>query len=104
MREASRGEGFAAEPLHEALVVREPAAEDLHGDRPLEHAVGAQVDLGHPTAAEEPPHLVAACEDLPFGRHRPFRLRERSMRPAQAAPTGLVHSHSIVPGGFDVTS
>jgi hypothetical protein len=112
VRDPRGGEGLPAEALDEARVLRQPAAQDLQGDRPVEDPVGRAVDLGHAAASEELADRVAVGEHAAFERHPRLRLREAPLRPPQAdgpyAATwkdpGLDHSHSIVPGGFEVTS
>ena len=56
------GLGLAAEPLVELRVPRQVGAQHLDGDGAAEAGVVADVDLGHPAAAEQLAHLVASAE------------------------------------------
>ena len=61
--EAGRRLGLSPEPGLEHRVAGEVGAQQLDGDHPTEPGVPAEVDLGHATAPEEVPHLVAVAQD-----------------------------------------
>ena len=54
--------------------------------------------------AEEPAQLVPPPEDPPLGSHAPQATGRSDKRRSRGLSRGRRHSHSIVPGGFDVTS